>query len=209
MIVTLADFLANAPDVDISRYTTATVSGMLSGAQQRAEDYLGYTLARETLTQKLEGIITNNGDLVVFPNKRPINSVSSAMIVKGSFNASLALSSGDVYYYDIPEPLDRIVFDGTNLQGTRASYISFSQLRGATFYVNLTFNAGYDTLPGTISEAIYLYARDSLTRSLNSTGATSISQGALSISYSQRHGKSELVQDAESLLSDYRIIAGF
>lgn len=208
LVTTVTDFLASAPELDLSSYDNTTVSGILNRSQKRAEGYLDYSLYQEDTTEKIDAIINANGDLVIYPTKLPINSLESLKIVKGSFELTINTDSPAI---DIPNKHDAIYVNGSELSYTGDIYIDFRNLRQFTVFADITYNAGYsvETLPADIQYAIFLYARDELSRKYNTTGAKSISQGAVTISYQQRDGKSELVQDAESALSTYRRRTGW
>ena len=51
-----------------------------------------------------------------------------------------------------------------------------------------------------------LYARDLFARSQNTSGATEISQGAVTIKYADTKGKSDFIRDAELILQNYKSV---
>jgi len=200
------EFRAACPEIDLSRYDSPTISGILVRATAKAENFLNYSLIVETKTEKLEAFCDPSLDIVIFPTKRPIRSVSGIQIVKAGTEIDLTISSGGQDYFDIEEDGRSIRLSGSRISLTSVSVLDFHSLRHQRFYVNLTYTAGYYPYdrPQDIVEAVILYAQDTFSRALNSSGAKKISQGSVSIEYSQRDGKSDFVQDAESLLSDYK-----
>jgi hypothetical protein len=55
-------------------------------------------------------------------------------------------------------------------------------------------------------EAVTLYARDLFSKDQNSTGASEISQGAVTIRYADVKGKSDFIKDAENILVNYKAV---
>ena len=80
-------------------------------------------------------------------------------------------------------------------------------MRNVDFYSKITYTAGYSTIPNIIKEATALFTLDSIARRSNLSGATSINQGGISITYG--NGRSDLVKDAERLLKGYKKVGGF
>lgn len=206
--ISQAEFEAANPQVDLSRYTSTTISGMLVTATVMAENFLDYSLAFEAgKTEKRAGIVGVGGDLWVFPSKRPIRALNSMAVVKGSFNANLTLSNQDQNYYDIIDD-SKIIVSSTEIALQQYSILNFQALRGSNFFVTINYDAGYLPYdrPQDIVEAVMLYARDLFSRASNTSGASEISQGALSIKYTDTKGKSDFIKDAESILQNYQVV---
>lgn len=198
-----------APEVYTSisgTYSETTLSGMIGRASAMVDSYLGYTLPVEVLTEKIEGMVDSDGNLVVYTRKRPIAAVSAISIKKGNDEINLTLEDAGQQKYDIPEPKVRIVYPNAELSTSSVSTIAnFYELRTTPFFTETTYTAGFETIPDDIKEATTLFVREILSRRSNTVGASRISQGGISISYESRGGtKSDLVSDAENILSPYR-----
>lgn len=211
-IITTDEFSQYAPEVDLSLYSSTTVSGMISQASRLVDDYLGYSPYAEDITDELkESLIDSNGDLIVRPAKIPVISVSSIKISKGSPSGDLTLDltddSGDRFNIDFSGRYIRVPWAEIALTGN-VVFTSFQSIRSSQFYTKLTYRGGYevDNLPQVFKQATILYMRDIASRSANTTGATRVSQGGISLAYEQRSGKSDLVIDAERILRPYRRI---
>lgn len=211
------EFRDATPGLDLSKYTETTLSGVLTRATARAERYIEYTLPFEVITgEKMNGTIDAHGDLTIFPRKKPIRSIDAVSIVKGPFNASLSISNRT----DIPTSLDRVTIDSHTVIISEFLSIDFYHLREQSFYVKVDYSAGfymYDR-PQDIIDAIILYARDEVARSFNPVGASEIKQGAVTIKYNTSsisggrkatNGKSDLILDAEAILTTYKRVVGW
>jgi hypothetical protein len=205
------EFRAATPGLDLSQYTETTLSGVLLRATARAERFLEYSLPFESISsEKAEGEITSLGELIVFPRKYPVRTVSAVSIVKGSFSSALTLDN-----YDIPSRADEIVFSTADIELQNFSVIDFDQLRNEDFYVVISYTAGYYMYdrPQDLIDAIILMARDEVARNLNPGGASEIKQGAVTIKYKDKtdiqDGKSDLVRDAEAILQTYKRVSGW
>lgn len=200
------------PDVDWSKWGATTISGMITSATTKAENYLGYTLYQEDKTEKVQAFVDSDDDLIIYPTKRPINSISSIQIVKGSYSMDVSLTSGGETLYDIPDDNSCIVVPGSTITLDSVSVINYQALKTQKFFVNITYNAGYDMATGRpedIKDAVILFVRDEIARQFNTSGAKRISQGAVSIEYSGRKGESDFIKDAKSILKDYKNVTGF
>jgi len=210
--ITTAEFTANNPTVDVSVYSTPTLSGIIATATGKVDDYLGFTLPMEIITdEKVEARVDSDFNLSIWPRKRPIDTVTAIDIVKGSDTITLTLQDGNsADKFDVPEPKIQILYPDAELATTGISTVgSFQQIRNTNFFVKLDYTAGYHSPPEWAKEATELYVLDILARRQNTVGASKIKQGQVSIEYVQRRGKSDLVQDAEEILSYHRKVAGF
>jgi len=207
--ITVQELKDYAPDIDYSRYSDTTISGVITRSTDSVESFIEYTLPWETKTEKVESHIDPDNDLIIYPTKLPVRTLESVSIVKSSFEAALTLTSGSNNLYDLDD--DRIVIPGSTITLNTVSVIDFSALRNVKFFTNITYTCGYFLYdrPRELIDAVVLYCRDWFSRSLNTAGASRISQGAVSIQYSSRKGKSDNVKDAEEILSHYRRVSGF
>lgn len=203
--ITTAEFREMNPTLDLSRYESdTTLSGVITRATAKVEDYLGYTLSYEAgINEKVMGLVNTNNDISVFPSKYPVRSVTSASIVKGSFNATINLTTSN---YDMPSAKDEIVFSGSSISLDTVTLLDLEGLRLSDFYLDFTYSAGYYMYdrPQILIDAVNLYAKDEISRSLNQSGASELRQGAVTIKYSSSKGESDFIQDAKGLLSSLK-----
>lgn len=198
------------PEVDVTLYSDTTLSGMITRASAAIDDYLGYSLLRESVTdEKCQGMVDADNNLVIFTKKRPVNSVSSVKIVKGTYSGTVGLTSGGEATYDIPVTQDRIVFPGADVTLETVSIIDWGALRTTNFYTEVSYNAGYYgyEIPQPIQDACQLWTMDIIARKQNISGATSIRQGGIAMTFESRKGESDLIVDAKALLAPYRRVA--
>lgn len=209
LIITPAQFGQFAPEVVVSQYTPETISGLLLQASSIVSDILGYTPIAENLTNELAtASITTDGDLVIFPGKLPVNSVTAIGIQKGATNISINLTDGagnNKYNLDYSQRTIRYPYGEITLTGVPI-FTDFYALRGNQFYTKISYNGGwsYQNLPGSIQQAVVLVMRDILAKRENSSGAIEMSQGAVSLKFSDKDTKSRLIKEAERLLRPFR-----
>lgn len=212
-LITTTEFANLAPEVDTSQYTEPTLSGMISQSSRQVADYIGYSpIAEDVVDEVRESRVSLEGDLVVYPVKIPVISVSTIKISKGSPQGDLSLtltdSSGAKYNIDFTGRAIRFPSGELALTGSPA-FTNFYNLRGQQFYTKLSYRGGYEVsnLPDVIKLATVLFTRDNLSRSMNSSGANKISQGGISLEFSDRKdSKSDLIVDAERILRPYKRI---
>ena len=173
-------------------YNEVTLSGIITQASARVDQYLGYTLPIETIAnEKNDGLVDSGANLVIYTRKRPIENVTGVDLRKGNDVITLSLTSSGNDKFDIPEPKVSFIYPNAELSTSSVSTIAnFFEIRDNKFYTITDYRAGYETIPQTMKEATLLYVREILGRRLNTAGASSISQGSLSITYSQRDRKS-------------------
>lgn len=207
--ITQAEFVAEHPEVDISQFNAATISGMIATASEYIDNFCqvdGFALSLVT-NEKAKVVINNQGDLIVFPRRTPVTDITSVQVHRGSLNITLTLSLNGVTLYDIPTGGINVIFPSAYMTqvGTFTVY-DLRELRNVGAYSILTYTAGYSEtdMPRSIKKACMLLLRDQLMKRLNVTGASEVQQGGIRIKYSNRDdGKSDDVQDAENLLQDY------
>lgn len=194
-------------------YTETTLSGLISKASRKVDSIIGYPLYRQTVTnEKAEAKIDNQGNVIIFPKHAPVISVTSIQLVWGTENANLVLTDANGNnHYDIEETYDglhpRIIWQagqaglssGTTILSNLWNLREFSNI-----FTKISYVAGFESVPDDIKEATVLLMSDILAARSNPLGAKKVQQGAISISYSERNGKSDLVEDAESLLQKYK-----
>ena len=212
-LITTAEFQAYAPEIDISQYTEPTLSGMISQASGMVSDFLDFTPVLEVITDESKrGMVTTDGDLLIFPNKIPVQSVASIGIYKGTTTVQVVLQDGagnNRYNIDYTKRNVRVPWGEVAITGNPV-FNNFFQLRGIEFYTKMTYTGGwaFSELPKAIKQATILYMRDIISRKYNPQGASRITQGAITLEFAQRKNgeTSDLVADAEKLLASYRKI---
>lgn len=210
-IISQDQFASFAPEVDLSQYNAPTISGMIGMASAMVSRYLQYNPVAETITNEVKnGIIGTQGDLIIYPAKVPIISVTGISIFKGATSIALNLLDGNgtpKYNIDYLARSLRFPFAEITLQGTPI-FTNFYSLRGTQFFTKFSYRAGFEAyaIPADIQLATVLYMREILMRRYNTVGAQEVRQGGLDFKFSLTTSKSDLVMDAERLLNPYRRI---
>ena len=210
-LITVTQFAQFAPEVDTSKYDAPTISGLISAASQQVSDYLQFTPLAEDITNELRtAMIDTSGDLVIFPIKVPVISLSSLAITKGSVSIDIQLlnSAGVAKYnIDYTQRSIRYPFGEITLQGVPV-FTDFYSLRGNQIYSKISYRGGYEAsaLPSPIVQATVLITKDLMSTAYNLTGATSLTQGGLSFSFGQG-AESRNMMMAKKLLNPYRRIS--
>jgi len=181
-------------------------------AEKQVNKYLGYTTtsgvwAEAITAEKAKGKVNGEGDLIVFPNKIPIISVSGIDLVKGTSSITLSLTnSAGIPRYDIPMENDRIYYPNQEFSLTGTSTIgSFFNIKYQTFFTKLTYIAGYTSIPADIRMATVNLVADIVMRHSNKEALRSMTQGRISKSWMSREGMSDFYLDAINYLSPYRV----
>jgi hypothetical protein len=190
--------------LDLSAYPDATISGMLVRTESMVDSYLGYSLNVEDVVDELvDGHIDINGDLLIFTQKRPILSVSSMSLVKGTDTISLTITDGSTAKYDIYNG-SYIRYGNSELTTLGTSTLaSLWELRNKQFYVRVSYRAGYETIPADILNAISGLAKSEVATNQNVGGAKRIRQGGIDIEYADG-GYNELERDSYRVLDNYK-----
>lgn len=210
-LITVTEFGQFAPEVDQSKYDQPTISGMISQASQQVTDYLQYSPLAESIVGEIrDAKVTSDGDLLIFPAKLPIVSVSAIDLIKGATTVTLNLTDGSgvaKYNIDYARRHIRFPYGEVTMEGY-PTFTDFFALRGTQFYVKLSYIGGWapSALPAVIKQATVLFMRDIMAVSFNQSGATRISQGSISMEYQNIKGESNLVKNAKRLLNPYRRI---
>jgi hypothetical protein len=211
-IITQADIQNYAPELDLSAYSATTISGMCSRATNRAAQFCsvdGFDLIQST-GEVDKARISNTGELMISTRRRPIVSVTSISLQKGSFTTSLTLNdtSGNPLY-QVPHPGNKLVFPntyfyatGTYLAGGSTQLLS---LRGAGVFYNISYLAGFQTPPDDLKYAVMLYFRDEYLLQYNTKGLSGFTQGSYSESFNNNanaKGRTALIMQAEDALTN-------
>jgi len=213
--------LENLLLVSVDNSFTAQVEKWISGAETKVNNYLGFTTASGLWNEQVTGELIDSrvdGDLnlVIYPRKRPINSVSKIELWKGTQNMSLGLTddSGNTRYI-IPAQKNVVVYPSTELDTSSASYSlsSFAGVKFSRWYTKMDYIAGYTTIPLDITEATVLLTADTFMRHANKEGLVSLTQGRVSKRWQERSlrgdGKSDLEEQAYRQLNHYKIASGW
>lgn len=211
-LITIDEFKAYAPEVDLTQYDDPTISGMISQASKMSSDYLLYTPILESISAEVtDSHVTTEGDLIIYTQKLPIVSVSEVKIMKGTTEVGLGLtnSAGELRYnIDYAKRYIRYPYGEVSLEGDFL-FTNFYSLRGNQFYTKTTYTAGwsFEELPVSIKQATSLFMRNILSRRMNTSGAKRITQGGITMEYwDRKDSKSDLEVDAYRLLQPYRRI---
>lgn len=204
--------------LDIDSSFNDQITDWIATAEKQTNRYLGYTTAsgilREAITDETAiSHVDSDSNLMIFPRKIPIVSVSAISLIKGTDSITLSLTSGSGNRYNIPTTADYILYPDYELSVTGASIISsFSDIRFTKFFSKIDYIGGYSEVPADIRQAAVCYVSDIIMRHSNKEALESISQGRISKRWFSRRwsrgresGKSDFVLDAEQFLLPYRI----
>ncbi len=209
--ISTEEFEALVPELDTSGYTSTTISGMLAQATKLVENYLDYSLAFEAgKTEKVRGIIDNHGDIIIYPSKLPLRALNSAAIVKGRFNSAITLSSGGLDNYDIIDDRTAVI-GGSQIALQSVSIINYAALRQSTFYLSINYDAGFEMndRPEDLMFVVAQVARNMFVHNINVTGASELSQGAVTIKYQRTTGQNSndfLNESLKAILDEYKSV---
>jgi len=196
------------------------IDDWITTAEKQVNKYLGYTTASGILNEQIVdetaiSHVDSEGNLLVFPRKVPINSISAIDLIKGTDVVTLTLTNdADTAKYNIPTTADYILYPGYELSITGTSIIkSFMDLKFLKFFSRIDYIAGYTEVPADIRQATVNLVADIVMRHTNKEALESITQGRVSKRWFSRWeasgqpGKSDFVLDAEKLLNPYRILS--
>jgi hypothetical protein len=206
-LITQAELEAYAPDLDLSTFSQATISGMISRASKIITNYCDVDgFFKMAVTNERERAqISPNGDLTISFRRRPVadGDVSAIRLVGVGMSQSLTLESGSDRYYFIPKPSTYLIYPSNYLISMGRGLL---HLDSSDLFYEVDYTGGYATdiadLPEDLKEATTLYVRDMIARKYNPSGAQSFTQGRVSMSfgYSAGRSKSALVSAAEDIL---------
>lgn len=200
----------NAPYLDLSHYSDTTVSGMISRASDMVNNFTDRDFEFSTVTnEKADTVIDNWGNIVISPRKAPIvpDSITSLNVVYGTTEVNLTVESSGEPVYDVPDPYWRVIYPNESvLLMTGPTVIDLPSLRELETYTEISYTGGYQDVPGDIQEATLLFLLDMFSKRQNMSGAESVTQGAITVSYGSRSGKSDFALDAETILMKYKRI---
>lgn len=212
--ITVDYFKERNPTVDVGQYPDATISGMITTASRWIDNILNYSLSVENITgETQDGYVDSDYNLVIFPRKRPVETVTSIVLVKGTSTITLTLTNdGGTEKFIIPTSKDRIIYPDRELSLATVSVVgSFFYLREnfyndyhRRYFTRINYRAGYTAIPEDIQDATSLLVKEYISRGMNISGATRISQGGISMSFESRKGESDNVLDAKNIINRYK-----
>lgn len=189
------------------------IDDWIATVEAQVNKYLGYSssagiLLEDIVGEKVDGRITTDLDLIVFPRKLPVVTVSGMSLSKGTTSISIELEDGDGNpRYDINADENYILIAGDEINTTGTSILrSFGELRNTRFFTKINYRAGYATVPADIRQATVELVADIVMRHANKEGLEQITQGRVTKRWRQlADGHSDFYLDAMSLLKPYRI----
>ena len=211
--------LENLLLVSIDASFSTQIDDWISAAENYVDNYLGFTtnsgLHNESISgELLDARIDGDLNLVVYPRKRPINSISALSLWKGSDSITLDLtdSDGNTRYIK-PVQNNCIVYPSHELSISSGAYSisSFAGIKYSRFYTKMDYIAGYTTIPKDIQLATTMIAADYFMRQANKEGLQSVTQGRVTKRWGTRRedGKNQFLVDAENILVRYKIASGW
>lgn len=219
-LIDVTDFTAFAPDVDLTLFPTATLSGVINQASTQIVNYCavkGFDYQTET-AEVDRAALSPMGELMIAFRRRPValSDVTTVQLKKGGFSTTLSLTdTNSVPLYQIPHPGQRLYYPSSYLASAGTLILGGSTqlvtMRGADVFTSVTYNGGYQNgIPSDLKLACVLWVRDLLAWQYNNTGATSFTQG----SYSSNFGAdadSRFLKQAKRLLNQggYRRVSQF
>ena len=206
--------------VDIDASFEAQVNSWISAAESYVNDFTGYTTAsglwnEQIVDETIEARVDGGLNLVVYPRKRPINSVSSLALWKGSNSINLTLSGSDGNTkYIKPAQNNCLIYPNYEIATTSSSFSinDFSQIKFSRWFTKLSYIAGYTTIPKDVTLATAMITSESFMRHSNREGLSAITQGKISKRWGSvkgNIGKSDILVDAENILMGYKIGSGW
>ena len=170
--------------------------------------------AVDVTEEKRRGMVTSDGELLVIPLNKPVNSISAITFGKGTVYNNLTLLDGNGNTrYDITH-YGHIIIPNQELTLTGSFTInSWFDLSRRPFFTKLSYNAGFEELPEAIVHASTLLLASMYRKGDaeigNKAGLRSQSQGQISYDYLvDKEGKDELVKQALEILNEYVNVEG-
>jgi len=199
------------PHIDFTDYPVPTLSGMIHRCTGIIDAALNYTMPIEDIVnEKIHGVVNSEGDLSIWTQKFPIESISSLKIVKGTTSMTLALTSDGVPKYDIPsDNCPPALYPGLEFALSSVG-VNLIPLRNETWFFLINYRAGWETIPEAIKEATSLLVTDTIAKRYNPGGFMSVKQGQIYYSFgggggmdSKSVGRSTLYLEAMRLVNQY------
>lgn len=205
-LITEEEITAYAPNLDLTKYSSATISGMISRASEKVRELCNVEgFFKTAVTNERERAqISPNGDLVISFKRRPVQDgdVTALRLVGSDLLQNLELTSNGSRIYFIEDPKTYMIYPSNFLIAHGKGLLS---LDVADLFYEVDYIGGYATdiadIPPTLKEATTLMIRSMLsTENINPAGVSSFSQGSVSMNFGSG-GKNAHVMEAEALLS--------
>ena len=206
-LITQTELEEYAPDLDLSTFSQATISGMINRASQIITNYCDVDGFFKTAVtgERDRALISPNGDMTISFRRRPVQDgdIQDVRLVGVGMSQSLTLEDNGNRVYFIPNPKTYVIYPSNYLISMGRGLL---HLDSSDLFYEVDYIGGYATdiadLPPDLKEAATLYVRDMVARKFNPTGAQSFTQGRVSMSfgYSAGRSKSALVSAAEDIL---------
>lgn len=197
---------------DIDDTFSQQIEDWIAGAEAQVNKYLGYTspsgiLLEDIVNERAYGKVDNEGNLLVYTKKQPIVTCSGIQLYKGTSTIDLTLTSNGTDKYNLSPTSEYIMYASEELSLSGSSLIrNFYELRGSKFFVKVSYQGGYSTVPADIRMATVNLVADIIMRHSNKEGLASITQGRVTKRWlDRRDGESDFVKDAYNLLRPYRM----
>lgn len=206
-LITQQELEIYAPDLDLSAYSAATISGMITRASERVRQYCnvkGFFKVAVT-SERDKALINPQGELVISFRRRPVVAadVSALRLVSVDTVQELSLETNNSPTFFIPDPGVLMIYPSNYLISHGTGLIS---LENANLFYEVDYTGGYATdvadIPADLKDAVALFFRDAVAKKYNPAGAQSFGQGSVNMSfgYSSGRSKSALVSEAEDIL---------
>lgn len=203
-LITPTDLTNYAPDLDLSAFSSTTISGMISRASSRVVNYCEVDgFFKSAVTNERGSVAINpQGDLIISFRRRPVaqGDVSAIRVRSSGFSANLPMQTGGTDIYLIPEPRTYMVYPSNLIIANGWGLLGLKGTR-TNFIYEIDYTGGYDTIPDDIKEAVTLFVREVASRRSNPMGVQSFTQGALSMNFGAK-GESQLVTQAKDILNE-------
>lgn len=208
-LITQSELESYAPDLDLSQYSAATISGMINRASTRIKNFCNVDgFFKTSVTAERERAqISPNGDLTISFRRRPVadGDVSAIRLVGVDISQELTLESGGNSIYFIHSPGTYLIYPSNYLISHGRGLLS---LESADLFYEVDYIGGYATdiadLPADLKEAATLYIRSMTSKKFNPAGASNFTQGRVSVGFGgNKTGKDQNIQEAESILAEY------
>lgn len=208
-LITQAEIEAYAPDLDLSSYSATTISGMITRASTKVISFCNVDgFFKTAVTNERDRVTINpQGELVISFRRRPVVAadISAVRLRSSGINQTLTLTQGGESVFLIPEPGTYMVYPSSYVIAMGRGLLT---LKAADLMYEIDYTGGYATdianIPADIKEACTLFIRSQLSKRFNPAGASSFSQGSVSMGFGgNKNGKDQNVQEAEAILSQY------
>ena len=118
-LITQAELESFAPDLDLSTFSQATISGMINRASKIISNYCdvdGFFKAAVT-SERDRALISPNGDLTISFRRRPVQDgdISDLRLVGVGMSQSLTLEDNGNRVYFIPNPKTYVIYPSNYL----------------------------------------------------------------------------------------------